>query len=147
MVDIKTILSAIRTPISDGDSKYNGKEPHLLIGKNDRSISVSSGEESVLLSVLPTLVRTNQYTGALNIETNLGVFCLKWGTAVIAANGTTNVSFPVAFERECFGVIASQEENDSITGLMVKPVDRTSFTLSIVGGANNETVTWFAFGY
>lgn len=134
--------------ISDYEKgKFKKEDDFLLIGKRDKSINVVSGGEKIDIKELPTQNRVLNTEGTLSIPSSDGVpFIIQYGTVYISANTTIEVPFVTPFSSRCFQVQVTQQENDAVTGIMAKQIDRTKFSLGITGGVDGEIVAWFAIG-
>lgn len=121
----------------------------LVIGKNDKSISVITDGELIALSPTIRRVKIDGNTGYEITEGQDNVKTIKqWGRVELTGNTETIVTYPIPFIDSVFNLQATCSYfASSVVDLRVDKVSNTQFKIkNVASGGETARIYWYAVG-
>ena len=132
--------------IKEADKKYI-KDKTLIFGLNDNTVNCLLNNSLVNIISSPKMTYGVDSNRKIEIpmEGNRTIKILI-SEINIQANETGTFSFFETFEEGCFFITGTHVKNDTINGFSMEIIDKTSFSLTVSGGQDNEVFKYFAIG-
>jgi len=142
--DNKLIIASTSKILNVVDSNLLANDTALVIGKDDKSISIIDNGEIISLLNLPTMLMSDD--GYLKLPTQQGVFIVQWGTVSVDADSVITGLFPIPFTTTPKVMIASHKNNDHPVSVSANALNSTTYEITITGGLNKENVSYIVIG-
>ena len=147
MVKVRVGAKAQLSSYEKRRSKKEGDS--LLIGKQDKSLSLVSDGNIIPIKEIAAAIRTASAEGRLSIPTAEGIpFIIQYGKVDVDADSEAIVTFTQPFTNRCFQVqlTLALSTNEAST-VKIKTMSTTGFTVMRIGGSTTDAVFWLAIGF